>query len=121
MSEIANEGSVEKGISGEYNFSIRAIISEAWDKTSGAKWPIHLAFLYYFLVIIAIIAVFFIAIAALSIGSSSGGLSNIFYIILQIAANLIFLPLMMGVIMMGIQRSAGKDIHANTVFGYSQK
>ncbi len=116
-----NQGSVEKGISGDYNFSIGAVLSEAWDKTSGTKWPIHLAFLYYFLVALAIIIVLFITTAALSFGSSSDGLAGFFQIILQIAINIILLPLMLGIIIMGIQRAAGRDINANTIFGYFSK
>lgn len=116
-----NKNSIEKGLSGEYNFSIRAVIAEAWNKTNGAKWPIHLAFLYYFLVVFAIIVVLFIATAALSVGSESASIPVFLQLVLQIGINLILLPVMMGIIMMGIQRAGGREINASTAFGYFSK
>lgn len=115
--------SVEKADSGDYTFSIRATLSEAWDKTSGAKWPIHLAFLYYFLVMLAIVIVGVIATAALTtvpvMGDPSGSMAMQF--LLQIGVNLIALPMMLGIIMMGIQRSVNAPINANSVFMYFPK
>lgn len=116
-------GSVEKAISSDYKFSIRATLSEAWNKTSGAKWPIHLAFLYYFLVMLAIVIVGVIAGAALTaapaIGDPSGSVA--IQLLLQIGINLITLPMIVGIIMMGIQRSVNAPINANSVFMYFSK
>lgn len=118
-------GSVEKGISGDYEFSIRAVISEAWDKTNGSKWPIQLAFLYYFLVILAFIIVI-VGVTIAFNGSTpatepSMGDSMLFEFILQIAFNLILLPMIMGILMMGIHRSVDRPISANSVFAYFPK
>lgn len=116
-------GSIEKAINGDYTFSIRATLSEAWDKTSGAKWPIHLAFLYYFLVMLAIVIVGVIASVALTTAPAIGDPSDSFAmnLLVQIGINLIALPMMAGIIMMGIQRSVNAPINANSVFMYFSK
>jgi len=113
-------GSIDKAINGEYTFSIRATLSEAWDKTNGAKWPIHLAFLYYFLVFLAVIIVGVIASVALTAapGMSDPSGSFLMQLLLQIGINLIALPMMLGIIIMGIQRSVDVPINANSVFMY---
>lgn len=134
MSEIANAngqaltenmGSIEKGISGDYTFSIRAVLSEAWAKTSGTKWPIQLAFLYYFLVLLAAIIVVVIAMVALMSAPTENTMDStmpvIIQLIAQIGINLIALPMVMGIIMMGIKRSVNAPINANAVFSYFNK
>lgn len=122
---ISNTGSIEKGINGDYAFSIRAVLSEAWDKTSGAKWPIQLAFLYYFLVFVAIMIVMMIASMALITvpvnSSADPTIPFILQLLFQIAINLVALPMMMGIIMMGIKRSVNAPISANSVFAYFPK
>jgi len=123
MSETNNNGLIESDVGGKYDFSIRAVISEAWDKTSGAKWPINLAFIYYFLVIIGLALIIGVASAALSMGT--GGLDtampSLLDIFLQIALTAIMLPMMMGITMMGIHRAVDRPINANSVFGYFSK
>lgn len=39
-----NFGSIEEGLRGEYRFQIFEVLGEAWEKTSGAKGTILLAF-----------------------------------------------------------------------------
>lgn len=45
-----DQGSLQGGISGQYDFSITAIIAEGWGKTSGAKGTILLAMLIYLVI-----------------------------------------------------------------------
>ena len=120
QSNDSSYGSIEKAISGDYEFSVFGVISEAWDKTSGAKWPIHLAFLFYFLVTIAIVVVAVIAITALSIGAvaTDSTMPLLMQIVLQIVMNLIMLPMIMGIVMMGIKRSVDSPISSSSVFAY---
>ncbi|VAW93809.1 hypothetical protein MNBD_GAMMA23-742 [hydrothermal vent metagenome] len=120
-----NAGSIEKGMSGDYAFSIRAVLSEAWQKTNGAKWPVHLGFLYYFLIVLALIIVTMVASMALMTAPvdplAEPTAPIIMQLILQLGINLIALPMMMGVVMMGIKRSVDAPISANLVFTYFQK
>lgn len=110
-------------INGDYKFSIRSILSEAWDKTSGAKWPIHLAFLYYFLVMLAIVGVGTVASLALMSAPGLGEQTMPMFMsfLLQIGINLIALPMMMGIMIIGIKRSVNSPIDANSVFHYFPK
>ncbi len=122
-----NMGSIEKGISGDYAFSIRAVLSEAWQKTNGAKWPIQLAFLYYFLVVLFLVSVIMIASMALmtvpidadpAIDSTT---PIIMQLVFQIGINLVALPMMMGIVMIGIKRAVDAPVNANLVFAYFPK
>jgi len=51
---IEGAGSLEGGIAGNYNFSIGDVISEAWEKTNGAKGTFWLALLFMVLAGIAV-------------------------------------------------------------------
>lgn len=115
--------SIEKPISGQYKFSIRSTISEAWDKTSGAKWPIQLAFFYYFLVMLAIIIVAVVASVALRSAPAAGDPSASFLIqfLFQVGINIIGLPMLLGILIMGIQRSVNATINPTSVFLYFHK
>ena len=121
MSGIEESGTVEKGLQGDYSFSIRATLSEAWDKTNGAKWPIHLAFLYYFLVGFAIFVLYVLTSMALSEGPSTEEELSLLLFTFQVVVSIALVPLMMGIIMMGIIRSSGRKINANTIFAYFSK
>lgn len=125
ISVTENTGSVEKAVSGDYSFSVFTVLGEAWQKTSGAKLPIHLAFLYYFLVLLAIMMVFGIAMAAIMTvqvdNMANPSTMFILQFIMQILVNLIALPMMMGIIIMGIKRSVNAPINANSVFHYFSK
>ncbi|WP_419533207.1 hypothetical protein [Endozoicomonas sp.] len=112
-SEPAMEGwgSVEKGLSGNYPLSIGSVLSEAWEKTGGAKWTIHLAMAIYFG--IAILLVIAAAIPALIV--PEGILLEIF---LQLAMIAVTTPLWAGVYMIGLRRSVNAPIRAGQVLDY---
>ncbi len=112
-SEPAMEGwgSVEKGLCGNYPLSIGSVLSEAWEKTGGAKWTIHLAMAIYFG--IAILLVIAAAIPALIV--PEGILLEIF---LQLAMIAVTTPLWAGVYMIGLRRSVNAPIRAGQVLDY---
>lgn len=121
-------GSVEKALQGEYDFSIGSVLSEAWDKTRGSKWVFNLSFSFYFAVIIVVMMVVeFITINLLSTSSigtdPSQMMSGIMFvpIALQLSANLIILPMVMGLAMMGIRRSVDAPISSAMVFKFFSK
>lgn len=116
-----NYGSIEKAVSGDYEFSIGAVISEAWDKTRGAKWTIHLGFLFVFLVMMGLMVVLGL-LSALLIGETqdpSG--SAVLPLIIQLVVNLIMLPMMAGIMILGIKRSVDAPIKSGSVFAYFSK
>ena len=104
-------GSVEKARSGDYQVSIRSILSEAWDKTGGAKWTIHVAMAIYFgIVILLAIAA---AIPALIVPEGA-----FLEIILQLAMMAITTPLWAGIYMIGLRRSVNAPIRAGQILDY---
>jgi len=119
--ETGDYGSIEKAISGDYELSIGSVLSEAWEKTSGVKWPFQLAFLYYFLVFIGIVIVLSIVTGTLMAISQDPSMGVFIQVVLQIGINLIGLPMIMGVVIMGIKRSVDVPISAGSVFNYFSK
>lgn len=116
-----NYGSIEKAVSGDYEFSIGATISEAWDKTRGAKWTIHLAFIFVFLVMMGLMVVLGL-LSALLMGETQDPSGNVaLSLIFQLGLNLIMLPMMAGVMILGIKRSVDAPIKSGSVFAYFSK
>ncbi len=111
------QGSLQGGISGEYDFSITAIIAEGWGKTSGAKGTILLAFLIY-IVISSIVSVtqglIFPDPAVLFQQSRLG--AGFFWLTLTIFISIpLTYPIMAGITLLGIRRSVDADIDAGSV------
>lgn len=118
-------GSLEKGITGDYEFAVGAALSEAWDKTKGAKGTFNMAFFIYFLVSIAVMMVMQFAMApllmvepgtavdpGLIIGATLGQ---------QVIMNLVLMPLGIGIFVLGLRRSLDVPIEATAIFGYYNK
>lgn len=119
-------GSVEKGIAGDYEFSIRKIISEAWEKTSGSKGTIWLAILLYIVVFIpvSLIIPFLLDLLGLHAPIPGQGFSTnsiIQMIVSQLLINVVVLPLGAGFMMIGLKRVVGAPVSATEVFGYYHK
>lgn len=114
-------GSVEKAIRGEYEFSIGSVLSEAWEKTSGSKWPIHLGFFYYFLVVIAVMIGLGVVMAGLMAVTEEPVVLVLVQVVTQLGINLIAMPMIMGIVMMGIKRSVDAPISASMVFNNFSK
>ncbi len=107
-------GSIEDAIAGNYKFEIGEVISEAWNKTKGAKGTFFLAFImaYFSLIVIAVVTIsIFAALDLVGIGS----------IVMQIIMNLMILPICAGMFILGIKRSIDIPIQATSVFGHFKK
>ena len=114
-------GSVEKAIRGDYEFSIGDVLSEAWAKVYGSKWVIQLAFFYYFLVLIGVMVGLGVVMAGLMTVSEDPSAMILVQFVVQFGVNLIVMPMIMGIAMIGIKRSVGAPINAAMVFGYFSK
>ncbi len=116
-----NYASIDKAVSDDYEFSIGAVISEAWAKTRGAKWTIHLAFLYVFLVMMGLMIAFaFLSTLLIEVTQDPSG-NVALSLIMQLGLNLIIMPLMAGIIILGIKRAVDAPIKAGSIFGYYSK
>lgn len=112
-----NIGSLENGIAGNYQFDISATLSEAWQKTAGAKLTFVLAGLVYFGVLVA--ASFLLGMVfGMAGGDSESGLP---VIVQQLILTAITLPLGMGLFMLGLKRSVDQPIAVPALFDYYGK
>ncbi|THB75303.1 MAG: hypothetical protein D6B28_00550 [Gammaproteobacteria bacterium] len=108
-------GSIEDAISGNYQFEIGAVLSEAWEKTSGVKRVFILA------LILAMVAqiVLMIVLGGILQGVLELGIAGV--IIQQIVLMLVIMPINMGIFMLGIQRSMNTQPNAMSIFNYFDK
>lgn len=116
-------GSLEKGVSGDYTFAIGDTISEAWNRTKGAKGTFNLAFFIYFLVAIAAMMILQLIMVPF-IPTEPGADPTLFIsasIGQQILLNLILMPVALGLFILGLRRSLGAPIEATEIFGYYNK
>ncbi|WP_067581858.1 hypothetical protein [Endozoicomonas ascidiicola] len=102
---------VEAGMAGDYSISIGHILGEAWQRTGGAKWIIHLAMFIYFG--ISILAGIGIAIIAMVLPES--GMTEMFYQLLMMAVTT---PLWAGLWMIGLRRAVGAPVRASQILDY---
>ena len=114
-------GSIEKAINGDYEFSIRAVIKEGWEKTSGAKWAIHMAFFWYFLVLIALVILSQVTMVTVIKQLSDPNAALIYALLEQVLFNLVVMPITVGVFILGIKRSVDAPLESTSVFDYFGK
>lgn len=116
-----NYGSIEKAISGDYEFSIGETLKEAWTRTSGAKGTIQLAIFFYFIAAVGTIMLLSGTSIMIAGSSEEADMNPILQLGIQVAQNLVLLPLGMGIAIIGIKRSADAPISADTIFDYFSK
>lgn len=116
-------GSIEKAVSGDYEFSIGGVLGEAWDKVGGSKWQFILASIFYFLIsVVLMVAMSVVSLVLPGAGSGEGGaIAVIVSMLIQLGFNLIMLPIAMGLFMMGARRSMDVPVEATSVFSHFSK
>lgn len=120
-------GSLERGIAGQYQFSIRDIIREAWNKTSGVKGTIWLAMILYLVIAVPVsIGVpFILELVGLPSepdpGQAMTATMFIGIIVSQVVVMLVTLPLGAGLFMVGLKIASGVDVSASEVLNYFHK
>ncbi|MHB1175976.1 MAG: DUF975 family protein [Sulfuriferula sp.] len=116
--DIEGQSSLEGGISGQYDFSITAIIAEGWEKTSGAKGAILLAFLAYIVIatIVSVVQKLIFPDPNLLFQHHQLGAGFFWLAITMLVSIPITYPLVAGIIVLGIRRSVDAEIDAGSVF-----
>lgn len=114
-------GSVEKAILGDYEFSIGDVLKEGWQKTKGAKWAIHLAFFWYLLVIIAVAVLMQLAMVTVISKLPDPNIVIAVSVVQQIVLNIIVLPIVMGIFLLGVKRSVDAPLESTSIFDYFSK
>jgi uncharacterized membrane protein len=122
--ETGGYGSLEKGIAGDYEFSIGTVIGEAWQKTHGSKGAFNMAMFLYFILLIAVsVGVQLLTVPLLS--AVEPGQPSAPVVVMAIAGqlliNLVCMPVAMGLFMLGLRAAVGANLEATSIFGYFSK
>ena len=106
-------GSVEKGVSGDYQLSVGQIFSDAWALTKGVKGTFWLAFIVYLAILMAVGFSLGFVFSMLGMGAQAAILQSV---LVQVIVTLVSYPLMAGIMLIGIYRSVGEPISINLLF-----
>ncbi len=110
----AQETAAPTGAGTDYDFTIGAILKEAWQKTKGVKGPLWGGLLMILLALMVIGTV----LGFLARMLSSGGSSVAIAAALQITLTIAMYPLMAGIMMIGIRRAVDLPVNWQLAFGY---
>lgn len=111
-------GSLERAIEGDYELSIRDVLSEAWDRTSGVKGQFWRAFLYLF----GLGVLVSLAGSALSALPGIRSVGALLEVTLKLVFQLFAIPVLeTGITMMGVHRASNKPVEPGTVFAFFYK
>ncbi len=115
-----DQGSIDKALDGEYEFTIGGILSEAWERVEGSKLHFIAAFFVYVIIGVAVswaVSLFF--------GPSQAYYDQELFLkgfINDQAQNLlaspVLIPLMVGMIFLGIRRAVNEEIEVKSIFDY---
>lgn len=116
--ENADFGSIEKGIAGDYTFSIGDAINEGWQLSKGKKRTVWLGILLYMIAMIAISVAAGLLTGALT---AEGDTSITQELIYNLITTIVGLPLAAGFTMIGIKIARGEETSGTEVFAYFDK
>jgi len=114
-----DHGSLEKAVTGAYDFSVSEVLSEAWDKVSGAKLKIFGSFLIY-LVIVTLAT----GLVNLFLDSQTYYDNNLLLeglladLVIGWIAAPVTVPLSLGVLLLGYARANDEPLRIDTIFDY---
>ncbi|MGH1540196.1 MAG: hypothetical protein ACRBHB_07220 [Arenicella sp.] len=104
-------GSMEIALSGRYNFQIKSILSEAWEKTKGSKRYILVGLLLYIVI--------YMAISVLGAMMFGNGVLGGF--VIPMIGVLASFPIIMGAFIVAIRKSMGVDSGFDALFNLYSK
>ncbi len=105
-------GSLERAVSGDYEFNVGDTIGEAWVKTKGAKGTLHLAFFLYVIVYAALTVGLELLFSALGFPMS---------FLPGIVVGMLSVPLGAGLFLLGARRAADAPLSSTRIFYYFDK
>jgi hypothetical protein len=114
-------GSLERGIAGDYQFSIGDTISEAWERTRGAKLTFNLAFLLYFVIYAVIVGITTFALGGLvtmNPGETPGAGFFLGSLLQQLIVVSLTMPLGLGLFLLGLRRAVDAPISPMRILGH---
>ena len=116
---LQDQGSLEKAVNGDYNFSVGEVLSEAWERVSGAKLKI-VAGMFIYIVIAGLITGF------ISIFLDSKPYYDAELLMQGLAVDTIVgwiaspvtIPLSVGVLLLGYARANDEELRIDAIFNY---
>ena len=113
-------GSLERGIAGDYTFTIGEVLKEAWARSEGAKLTLNLAMLAYVVIYLAAAGIAEFALTPL-IEEQPLIIAIAFIIFQQLFLLAIALPLAVGIFILGVRRAASAPIAVAQIFNHYHK
>ncbi|QRY79428.1 hypothetical protein JVX91_28340 [Pseudomonas sp. PDNC002] len=115
-----NVPSIEEALSRGYDFSIEALIKDAWARVSGTKGLIVAGFLVYIVVVQAVSFVLglILGVGYVASGTEPGIGATIVQMVVGILAGTVGYPFLAGINMLGIRRAAGQPVSFNEMFSH---
>ncbi|MFT3928939.1 MAG: hypothetical protein QM709_01475 [Spongiibacteraceae bacterium] len=121
---IGQYGSIERGINGDYEVSVGAVLKEAWAKTKGAKWTLHVAVtLYAVIYLLVAVALSFLFNGNFSPTPPQPAPDAIVSTLLKTQLSSVLMmaivaPIGVGLFMLGVRRSVAAPISATMILGH---
>jgi hypothetical protein len=115
------QGSLARGIAGDYQLSVGDIISEAWERTRGAKLTLNLAFLLYIVIYAVIMGITTFALGGLvtmNPGETPGAGFFLGSLLQQLIVVSLTMPLGLGVFLLGLRRAVDAPISPTRILGH---
>ncbi|SDH93943.1 hypothetical protein SAMN05216588_10956 [Pseudomonas flavescens] len=114
----AQTPSIEQALSRGYDFSIGALISEAWQLTKGTKGIIIGGFLAFYVVMFVATFIIGAVLGIFTVLSDNIALIIIAQMVTTILASAVSYPFIAGLNMVGIRRAAGQPYGFNEIFSH---
>ncbi|MBU6951428.1 MULTISPECIES: hypothetical protein [unclassified Hahella] len=112
-------GSLEDGVNGNYHFRVGELISEAWERTNGAKMTLILAGIVYIAVMFGVTIVTSIIFGIIT--PDNAVIALILGLVNQIVISAVTIPIAMGMFILGLKRSVDAPINVGEIFNYFSK
>ena len=116
---LQDQGSLEKAVNGDYNFSVSEVLTEAWERVSGAKLKIVAAMFIYLIIAslaTAVISLFLDSQPYHDAGDTFRGV--ITDMVVGWIASPITVPLSIGLLLLGYARANDEELRIDTIFNY---
>ena len=112
------QGTLQGGINGQYDFSIRGIIAEGWEKISGAKGTLLLALLIYIVIasILNVVQSLIFPDPNALMQQGLWGPAILWITVTTLISIPLTYPLVAGITLLGIRRSVDAQIEAGSIF-----
>jgi len=116
---VQDQGSLEKAVKGEYAFGVGEVISEAWERVSGAKLKIIGAMVIYIVIASITTAIFSLFLDAQPYYDAGETLKGLMTdMVIGWLASPVTVPLSVGLLLLGYSRANDEELRVESIFDY---